>query len=603
MKAHSVHDHIARLFDAEDLGRTLRSAHIPLPKDTYMKITVFVTFLVALLITLIALLFFIFDVSFNVFPFIPAPVSAVVLLAMGSAGVYAALLGYPRLIAEGRKTKIDLDLPYAITYMQALSTTMPLLHIFRLVHEHEDLYGEVSRECGIIVRDVEVFGDDLLSALRDVQMHTPSEAFRNLLNDLGILFRTGGDITSFFASRSAQYRELAQKELEMTLKTMEIMAEVYVTAFVAGPIALIIMMVAQNMSGQGSLAELMPLMYLALPIGAIIMILILAILMPPDHLKITRSMVKETEYADVLEVEGSELMTDQEFLKSIQSKKRRMKILHIIRHPVRHYISDYSYSLIIGSLLAGAVAFLSLGGVLDAIFPEFSGEILIGLLVIALIAPVGLAYEARRWYLNQIEAQLPDFLREISDMKDMGMTLQGAIHLISRGKLGVLSSELGLVSEELKMGASVSNALVRMEERIGLVSVKRAISLIVRASEVTDYLRDILTIAIADLEHYLKMKYERFSVSFVYIAIIYLSFGIFLYSAYQLNTSFISSFETFDLDFSITDNVRDMFHISLILGGFSGIMAGQLSTNTILGGLKHSILFVIASIVLFVSII
>ncbi|WP_245618776.1 hypothetical protein [Methanogenium cariaci] len=142
-----------------------------------------------------------------------------------------------------------------------------------------------------------------------------------------------------------------------------------------------------------------------------------------------------------------------------------------------------------------------------------------------------------------------------------------------------------------------------MEERIGLVTVKRVISLVVRASEVTDHLREILTIAISDLEHYLKMKNERMNVSFVYIAVIYLSYGIYLYCAYQLNVSFISSFDTFNINFDLTGNLTDMFHIAIILGTFSGIMAGQLSSNNILSGFKHSIVFLVASIVLFVYII
>jgi flagellar protein FlaJ len=42
-----------------------------------------------------------------------------------------------------------------------------------------------------------------------------------------------------------------------------------------------------------------------------------------------------------------------------------------------------------------------------------------------------------------------------------------------------------------------------------------------------------------------------------------------------------------------------MYHIGMILGGFSGIMAGQLSGNSILCGLKHSIIMLAAVIVTF----
>ena len=71
--------------------------------------------------------------------------------------VTAGLYFQPMMLAKGRKSRIDLDLPYAITYMQALSSTLTLYNIFRSVYEQEELYGEVSREFGMIVRDVEFF--------------------------------------------------------------------------------------------------------------------------------------------------------------------------------------------------------------------------------------------------------------------------------------------------------------------------------------------------------------------------------------------------------------------------------------------------------------
>ena len=180
------------------------------------------------------------------------------------------------------------------------------------------------------------------------------------------------------------------------------------------------------------------------------------------------------------------------------------------------------------------------------------------------------------------------------------MTLQGAVKLISESKIGILSSELRLVADDVRWGTSISSALVRLEERIGVVAIKRVISLIIRASEITDYIRDILVIAISDMEHYLKMKRERYTVSFAYIMIVYLSFGIFLYTAYQLNVSFISSFEKLNTNVDISGNVLDMFRMSIILGVFSGIMAGQLSAGNILSGFKHAILFLVATVVLLV---
>ncbi|MEG3055907.1 MAG: hypothetical protein RQM90_07420 [Methanoculleus sp.] len=55
--------------------------------------------------------------------------------------------------------------------------------------------------------------------------------------------------------------KLARQEQEALLQILEMIAEVYVTAFVAGPIAIIIILVAQSLSGQAPLEGIMPLMY------------------------------------------------------------------------------------------------------------------------------------------------------------------------------------------------------------------------------------------------------------------------------------------------------------------------------------------------------
>jgi flagellar protein FlaJ len=141
-----------------------------------------------------------------------------------------------------------------------------------------------------------------------------------------------------------------------------------------------------------------------------------------------------------------------------------------------------------------------------------------------------------------------------------------------------------------------------MENRIGIVSVKRAISLLVKASEVTDYIKDILIIAINDFEHYLKLKKDRFNVAVIYVMIVYLSVGIYLYTAYSLNVSFIASFSDFNLNFDTMGNLTDMFQIGMVLGFFSGLMTGQLSVNSILAGLKHAIVLLLGCFVLFIYI-
>lgn len=585
------------------LGQDLQSAHLPVTAEQYLRTTrinlaactaIFLCFFAVVSLT---------GYDFGLFTFIPPALFWTLLFIAVFPGMYLFQIYYPVIVARGRKTRIDLELSYAVSYMQALSTTVSPFEVIRRIYEEKAMFGEVSCEFGQIVRDVELFGDDLITAMHNLQETTPSLLMRDFLNDLVIVFESGGDITAYLSSKTAYFHEQARRELDLVLKTIEIMAEVYVAAFVAGPIALIIMIVAQGMASRGTMAWLLPFMYVSIPAGAIIMIWILSIMLPPENLEISRRGIVEYDPGAVIPVQAGSTAGERQFCRFIEAKKKRFRLYDKLRHPFRTYISHYPYGIVAGSLCAALVAVLLLAGLLEMLFPKNALEAGICMLLTGCMAPLSFAYEGRRWYANNIEEHMPEFLRELSDMREIGLTLPDAIERIASAKLGLLSSELSHVSRDVGTGSYVSFALVRMEERIGLKSVKRAISLLVKASEVTSHLSQIFLIAITDFEHYLRMKRERANTAIVYVMIIYLSYGIYLYTAFQLNGPFMASFKTYNLNFDIARNITDMFRIGIILGLFSGIMAGQFSSNSILAGFKHSIVLLAATVAMFVFVV
>ena len=586
-----------------NLKNDLRSAHLPFTAEQYLRST--------RINSAVSIVFFfglfafvqITGYNFGLFPLIPPLLFWIFLFALCVPGMYFFQIYYPVMITRGRKSKIDLDLPYAVSYMQALSTTMSPFEVVKRIYEEKSMFGEVSLEFGQVVRDVELFGDDLITALHNVQKTTPSPLFRDFINDLGVVYESGGDITSYLASKTAFFHEQAKRELELLLKTIEIMAEVYVSAFVAGPIAMIIMIIAQGMTRASTMTLLVPFMYLVIPVGALVMIWMLSIMLPPENLEITKREVTEVGLSAGFSADDYPFKEDAAFFKSLEAKKRERRIYSQLRHPFRTYISDYNYGFIAGAISAGIFSLLFVTGVTSVLFPKNALEGGICLIAIGFMAPVSLAYEGRRWYVHNIEANIPEFLRELADMTEIGLTLPDAICRIANAKLGLLSSELVLVSRDVNTGAYINSALVRMEDRIGLISVKRAISLVVKASEITSNLRHIFLIAITDFEHYLKLRHERANSAIVYVMIIYLSFGIYLYTAYQLNGPFISSFSSFDIGISTSQNMSEMFDIGILLGLFSGIMAGQFSANSILAGFKHSIILLAAAVAMFAFIV
>ena len=96
-------------------------------------------------------------------------------VSLFAVGVFATGYYYPAMRSSTRERRIDILLPHTIVYMYALSHGgMNSFEVLRELAQAEDVYGEVSREFDMVVRDVELFGNDLFSALRDASPYTSS---------------------------------------------------------------------------------------------------------------------------------------------------------------------------------------------------------------------------------------------------------------------------------------------------------------------------------------------------------------------------------------------------------------------------------------------
>ena len=65
---------------------------------------------------------------------------------------------------------------------------------------------------------MDVFGEDLNTSIEHAKEITPSENFRELLNDLLLMHQSGGNLTNFFNAKSLAYREISRNEQDSLLQ-------------------------------------------------------------------------------------------------------------------------------------------------------------------------------------------------------------------------------------------------------------------------------------------------------------------------------------------------------------------------------------------------
>ncbi|RQD84300.1 MAG: secretion system protein [Methanocalculus sp. MSAO_Arc2] len=202
-------------------------------------------------------------------------------MAVVGGCTYALYLIYPSIIAGERKRKIDATLPHAISYITAMSTAgITPAEIFRLLGE-SPVYGESSTEARYIAREIDVFGRDLIHAMRIVSTVTPSERLREFLQGAMGAITSGSNVTDYFALKANQYAIENRQQQKAFLETLGLISESYVTALVAGTLFLVILQSVMSMlSGTANPIFLYVIIYLIVPFGSIIFLVLISSMTP-----------------------------------------------------------------------------------------------------------------------------------------------------------------------------------------------------------------------------------------------------------------------------------------------------------------------------------
>jgi archaeal flagellar protein FlaJ len=195
---------------------------------------------------------------------------------------YAVFLVYPSVLAGNRRRNIDATLPYAINYITSMSTAgITPAEIFRLLGD-SPIYGESSVEARYIAREIDIFGRDLIDALRIVSASTPSRRMKEFLQGSMASISSGGNLTDYFRNKANQYALENRQTQKMFLDTLALISESYVTAMVAGTLFLIIIQSIMSVLGGGNSSPmfLYIIIYMMIPFGTMMFIIMISSMTP-----------------------------------------------------------------------------------------------------------------------------------------------------------------------------------------------------------------------------------------------------------------------------------------------------------------------------------
>ena len=161
--------------------------------------------------------------------------------------VYFLHLTYPGSRAKARGKKIDHSLPYALNFISAMSAAGIAPHEIFISLSKQGIYGEVKEEAARIAKDMKLLGLDVVTALKKAIDRTPSQRFREFLQGAVVTVTSGGTLKPYFMAKADQYMRENRQIQKQFLETLGVMAEAYVTAAVAGPLFVLIVIVLLSM--------------------------------------------------------------------------------------------------------------------------------------------------------------------------------------------------------------------------------------------------------------------------------------------------------------------------------------------------------------------
>lgn len=207
-------------------------------------------------------------------------ISVTVIILIFGGGTYLGFLNVPRIINSGRKNRINVMLPYAVHYMSAMSGAGVVpVDIFSSLAKNK-IYGEAAVEAAYVVRNVKILGHDLVSAMKNVAATTPSYRLQEFLQGCITIVASGGDLERYFKLKAEQFVTESKREQNEFLETLGVIAETYVTAFVAGPLFLIVMMAVMATMGGMEMILIYLLIYLVIPIGSLMFVILVNAITP-----------------------------------------------------------------------------------------------------------------------------------------------------------------------------------------------------------------------------------------------------------------------------------------------------------------------------------
>lgn len=503
-------------------------------------------------------------------------IAATILIALTPMIVFAYYLLYPSLKVGGRVKSVDHELPFFAAYLTTMAYSGVAPEKVIEIAAGQRVFKGVRDEARRIIRDIRIFGKDPLSAIDSIAAQHPSSIFRDFMLGLTATARSGGDIRHYLETKTAELFRRRTEDLRILADRVGIFVQLFVSVNLVMGLAMYAFFIVSSVLPIGGFGLPMFIMFTLLiqPMLSLLILLMVDSLMPKDP--IWDKTIYGYLFLSTAAAVGAGLTL---FIVS-----GGYEVLAGIAPTSRHFYA------VLASMAFSLVA-LSIGGVR--------------------------AYSIKRRIERDLSAQLANFLRDLTEVRKTGLSIEKCFQVLTSREYGVLTPVIKRVAGSISIGMDITKAVRKALRGVQNWLVLVVFRFLVDAIEyggATPLVLDNLSRFASELTAIYDELKRRLK---TYIAIPYI--GAILLSTVslmllgmmaQVLASTIGGGGGIGgqavvggLMVRLTITERDLFTIalvasigSLVNSWLMGLMSGKLKDLTILSGFTHSILLAVVAL-------
>ncbi|WP_254862467.1 type II secretion system F family protein [Halovivax gelatinilyticus] len=548
--------------------------------------------------------------------------------SLGFALGFGSLVAVPYSRASARKREINMLLTDSVSFMYALSVGgLNQLEILEAMAEADDTYGEVSKEFQSIVNETEYFDTDYRTAIRNQAIETPSDELSQFLTDMLSIVNSGGDMESFLSDKKEKHMRTAKQQQELTLETLELFGEMYMTLSLFPLLLIIILVIMQMIPGSDvSISMIYISVYALIPLTGIGFIVLVSTVkhdeigdgyLSPDG---GHERLRATQNSSLLDLGLIEQFTgSHRVFDRIKNREGTHETMNVLQRPHHFFRENPMYTLaltvpavlvIVTSAMVQDSAPTSWSGMQEN--PVWGTFIYVYFPVYATMIPLAIFYEWNVRSRHQVVSTLSEDLRKLSSANDTGLTLLESLKSVSDTTNGKLAGEFEQMHTKVNYGMSLKATMIEFNNKYHIPRLARTVKLITKAQEASNQISNVLRTAARASENHDDIERDRKSRTRMQVVIIIMTFMTMLAVIAILQTQFLETMSGLgtegevdadqaqaaggpmsDMDLSDNIDVNLMsllfFHAVTMHAILSGFISGYMRDAKLLSGLKYVI--------------